>query len=75
MNKTGVNIFIELSKKYNLPTQVIKTICTHPFLFANRKISQRDEKPLMFTYLGKIKIKAKHEKKYIENQDSKSSEQ
>lgn len=62
MNKTGVNIFIELSKKYNLPTQVIKIICTHPFLFANRKISQRDEKPLMFTYLGKIKIKKNHER-------------
>ena len=73
MNKTGVNIFIELSKKYNLPTQVIKTICTHPFLFANRKISQRDEKPLMFTYLGKIKIKKNHERQK-DNQTDKVTE-
>lgn len=72
MNKTGVNIFIELSKKYNLPTQVIKTICTHPFLFANRKISQRDEKPLMFTYLGKIKIK-KNRERQKDNQTDKDT--
>lgn len=62
MKQTGVNIFSELSQKYNLPTQIIKTICIHPFLFANRKISRRDQRPLMFTYLGKIKIKKNHER-------------
>lgn len=62
MKQTGVNIFSELSQKYNLPTQIIKIICIHPFLFANRKISQRDQRPLMFTYLGKIKIKRNHER-------------
>lgn len=62
MKQTGVNIFSELSQKYNLPTQIIKAICIHPFLFANRKISQRDQRPLMFTYLGKIKIKKNHER-------------
>lgn len=62
MRQTGTNIFSKLSQKYSLPTQVIKTICTHPFLFANRKISQLDQRPLMFTYLGKIKIKKSYEK-------------
>lgn len=75
MQETGTNIYTKLSKKYNLPLPIIKVICNHPFLFANRRITEGDVRPLMFTYLGKIKIKAKHEKKYIENQDSKSSEQ
>lgn len=62
MRQTGMNIFSKLSQKYNLPTQVIKTICNHPFLFASRRISQLDQRPIMFTYLGKIKIKKSYEK-------------
>ena len=67
MQETGTNIYTKLSKKYNLPLPIIKVICNHPFLFANRVISSGDERPLMFTYLGKIKIK----KKYATNKDNK----
>lgn len=63
MKKTGVSIYSELSNKYNLPLQVIKVICNHPFMFANRRISDGDERPLMFTYLGKIKLKKIYERK------------
>lgn len=73
MNVTGTNIYSELSKKYNLPTQIIKVICNHPFLFANRRITEGDERPIMFTYLGKIKIKKNHGKK--DNKDIKDSQQ
>lgn len=54
---SGTNIYTKLSNKYNLPYQVIKVICNHPFMFANRKISELDTRPIMFSYLGKIKIK------------------
>lgn len=63
MKKHGVSIYSELSNKYNLPLQVIKVICNHPFMFANRRISDGDERPLMFTYLGKIKLKKIYERK------------
>lgn len=63
MKKPGVSIYSELSNKYNLPLQVIKVICNHPFMFANRRISDGDERPLMFTYLGKIKLKKIYERK------------
>lgn len=68
MSANSTNIHSELSKKYNLPIQVIKVICNHPFLFANRKISEGDERPIMFTYLGKIKIKKNYEKKDSQNE-------
>lgn len=54
---SGTSIYTDLSNKYNLPYQVIKVICNHPFMFANRKITELDTKPIMFSYLGKIKIK------------------
>lgn len=73
MNVTGTNIYSELSKKYNLPTQIIKVICNHPFLFANRRITEGDERPIMFTYLGKIKIKKNYGKK--DNKDIKDPQQ
>lgn len=60
--KAGRNVYTELSAKYNLPVNVIKVICNHPFLFASRRISELDNKPLMFTYLGKIKLKRRYEK-------------
>ena len=69
MSQTGTNIYSELSKKYNVPLQVVKVMCNHPFLFANRRITECDERPLLFTYLGKIKIKKSYGKK-----NSKTSE-
>ena len=60
--KQQVSFVTELSRKYNLPPQVIEVICNHPFLFASRRISEGDKRPIMFTYLGKIKMK----KKYVE---------
>ena len=70
MQKNGVNFYTKLSNKYNLPYQVIKVICNHPFLFATEKISEHDEKPKMYAYFGKIKIK----KRYAQQKDSKTEE-
>ena len=62
MKKNTQNIYQQLSKKYNLPHQVIEVICNHPFMFANKVISdEEDTRTLMFSYLGKIKIKKKYE--------------
>lgn len=58
---SGVSVYTELANKYNLPYQVIRVICNHPFLFASRRIAEQDRRSLMFTYLGKIKIKKKYE--------------
>lgn len=59
----GTSVYTKLANKYNLPYQIIRVICNHPFLFASRRIAESDEKPLMFAYLGKIKMK----KKYVED--------
>lgn len=67
MVTSGASIYTELSNKYNIPYQVIKVICNHPFLFANRKITELDERPIMFSYLGKIKIKKIYGKDRINN--------
>lgn len=64
----GTSVYTKLANKYNLPYQIIRVICNHPFLFASRRIAESDEKPLMFAYLGKIKMK----KKYVE--DNKTNE-
>lgn len=61
MQKIGKSFYTEISNKYNLPYQVIKVICNHPFLFASEKISECDDRPILFTYLGKIKIKKRYE--------------
>lgn len=61
--QTGTSVYTKLANKYNLPYQIIRVICNHPFLFASRRIAESDEKPLMFAYLGKIKMK----KKYVED--------
>lgn len=66
--QTGTSVYTKLANKYNLPYQIIRVICNHPFLFASRRIAESDEKPLMFAYLGKIKMK----KKYVE--DNKTNE-
>lgn len=58
-----VSIYTQLSNKYNLPYNVIEVICNSPFVFANRTISNIDnKKPIMFPYFGKIKLKKKYEK-------------
>lgn len=58
-NKTS--IYTELSHKYNIPYQVVEVICNHPFKFAQNTISdEKDIKPIMFSYLFKIKLKKKH---------------
>ena len=59
--QTGMSVYTELANKYKLPYQVIRVICNHPFLFASRRISETDPKPLMFSYIGKIKMKKRYE--------------
>lgn len=59
--KTGTSVYTELANKYNIPYQVIRVICNHPFLFTSRRISEADTKPLMFSYIGKIKMKKRYE--------------
>lgn len=69
MITSGTSIYTELSNKHNIPYQVIKVICNHPFLFANRKITEQDERPVMFSYLGKIKIKKIYGKDFSKSKE------
>lgn len=63
LRNTKPSIYTQLANKYNLPYQVIEVICNSPFVFANRSISDdTNKKPIMFPYLGKIKLKKKYEK-------------
>ena len=49
-----------LAEKYGISKQVVMLICNHPFIFAKRVITDLDdEKPLMFHYFGKIRLKRK----------------
>lgn len=59
--QNGTSVYTKLANKYNLPYQIIRVICNHPFLFASRRIAESDERPLMFAYLGKIKMKKRYE--------------
>lgn len=53
-------IYQELSKKYNLPHQVVEIICNHPFKFASDVMSHpTDDKSIMLSYLFKFKLKKK----------------
>lgn len=55
------NIYRDLSKKYDVPHQVVEVICNHPFKFANSRISDNeDNKSIMFSYLFKLKLKKKY---------------
>lgn len=67
----GTSVYTKLANKYNLPYQIIRVICNHPFLFASRRIAESDEKPLMFAYLGKIKMKKKYVEDNKTNKDTK----
>lgn len=67
----GTSVYTKLANKYNLPYQIIRVICNHPFLFASRRIAESDEKPLMFAYLGKIKMKKKYVEDNKANKDTK----
>ena len=59
-----VSVYTKLSNKYNIPYQVIEVICNHPFMFLSRKIADdEDETNIMFTHLGKFKIKNRYKHK------------
>ena len=56
-----VSIYTKLSNKYNIPYQIIEVICNHPFMFLSRKIADDEyETNIMFTHLGKFKIKNRY---------------
>lgn len=58
----NVSIYTQLSNKYNVPYRVVEVICNHPFRFANRVIADdNNDKPIMFSYLFKIKKKKRYE--------------
>lgn len=62
------SIYTELANKYNIPSRVVEVICNHPFKFANSVISNNDDlKPIMFTYLFKIRPKRKVIEEYEAN--------
>ena len=62
------SIYTQLANKYNIPARVIEVICNHPFKFANSVISNNDDlKPIMFTYLFKIRPKRKVIEEYEAN--------
>lgn len=62
------SIYTKLANKYNIPSRVVEVICNHPFKFANSVISNNDDlKPIMFTYLFKIRPKRKVIKEYEAN--------
>ena len=59
-----VSVYTKLSNKYNIPYQIIEVICNHPFKFLSRKIADdEDETNIMFTHLGKFKIKNRYKHK------------
>lgn len=60
LRKRQTSIYTKLSKKYNIPVQVIEVICNSPFKFANAAITNLDARPVMFAYLGKIKMKKRY---------------
>lgn len=68
--KTGTSVYTDLANKYNIPYQVIRVICNHPFLFASQRISEGDKKPLMFAYLGKIKMKRSYAEDSKDKEDT-----
>ena len=59
--RNQTSIYTKLSNKYNLPRQIIEVICNSPFRFTNEAITNMDNKPIRFTYLGKIKLKKRYE--------------
>lgn len=61
MQDKKVNIYTQLSNKYNIPSQVIEVICNSPFRFAKEVMSNDDDtKDIMFAYLFKLKLKNKY---------------
>lgn len=62
MKKSTPTIYSQLSKKHSILHQVVEVICNSPFKFASEKISDdKDNRPIMFAYLGKLKIKKRYE--------------
>lgn len=60
--KTQLKFITKLSHKYSLNPKVIEVVCNHPFVFTAQRIREQDPKPIRFMYLGKIKMKNKHDK-------------
>ena len=61
MQDKKVNIYTQLSNKYNIPYPVIEVICNSPFKFAKEVMSNDDDtKDIMFAYLFKLKLKNKY---------------
>lgn len=57
------SIYTKLGAKYNIPSNIVKAICSHPFMFARKIMAEEDDiKPIMFAYLFKIKLKNKFER-------------
>ena len=55
-----IDIIKRLSIKHKLDQKVVKTIISHPFIFANKVIEDdSDETTIMFRYLGKFRVKNK----------------
>lgn len=59
--RNQTSIYTKLSNKYNIPYQVVEVICNSPFKFVNKAITELDPKPVMMAYLGKFKVKRRHE--------------
>lgn len=56
-------IYLDLAKQFNMDSRVIEAICKSPFQCAADVMKDpEDMSPIMFTYLGKIKIKSTHER-------------
>ena len=59
-----VSVYTKWSNKYDIPYQIIEVICNHPFMFLSRKIADDDDETnIMFTHLGKFKIKNRYKHK------------
>lgn len=51
----------KIAKEHNLDTRIIEAICLSPFKYAKDIIEGDDLKPVMFAYLGKLKLKKQFE--------------
>ena len=58
MFKLNETIFKELGLKYNISSDIVRLICSHPFIFAKEIMqSENDHTDIMLAYLFKIKLK------------------
>lgn len=60
--KIYYKFFSETAKKYNIDVRVIEAVCLSSFKYLKYAIEDYDElKPIMFSYLGKFKLKKQFE--------------